>query len=52
MVCLRLILFLFQNERIMKRQNVMKQMQKLYLDDLRPIPQGFVGVRSYTQFVA
>lgn len=29
----------------------MKQMQKLYLDDLRPIPQGFVGVRSYTEFV-
>lgn len=29
-----------------------KQMQKLYLDDLRPIPQDFVGLRSYTEFVA
>ena len=29
-----------------------KKMQKLYLDDLRPIPQDFVGLRSYTEFVA
>lgn len=27
-------------------------MIKLYLDDLRPIPDGFVGVRSYADFVA
>lgn len=26
-------------------------MLKLYLDDLRPIPEGFVGVRSYSEFV-
>ncbi|WCM41597.1 hypothetical protein MG290_11655 [Flavobacterium sp. CBA20B-1] len=26
-------------------------MKKLYLDDLRPIPEGFIGVRSYTEFV-
>lgn len=24
---------------------------KLYLDDLRPIPNGFIGVRSYTEFI-
>lgn len=24
---------------------------KLYLDDLRPIPNGFIGVRSFTAFV-
>lgn len=24
---------------------------KLYLDDLRPIPQGHIGLRSYTEFV-
>jgi len=26
-------------------------MVKLYLDDLRPIPKGFVGVRSYSEYV-
>lgn len=26
-------------------------MKNLYLDDLRPIPDGFVGVRSYVEFV-
>jgi len=26
-------------------------MKNLYLDDLRPIPQGFIGVRSYAEFV-
>src|SRR5690554_7456668 len=26
-------------------------MKKLYLDDLRPIPEGFIGVRSYAEFV-
>jgi|SRR5690606_1584635 hypothetical protein len=25
--------------------------KKLYLDDIRPIPFGFVGVRSYSEFV-
>lgn len=24
---------------------------KLYLDDLRPIPEGHIGVRSYTEFI-
>lgn len=24
---------------------------KLYLDDLRPVPEGYIGVRSYTEFV-
>ena len=24
---------------------------KLYLDDLRPIPEGYIGVRSYKEFV-
>lgn len=27
-------------------------MKKIYLDDLRPIPEGFVGLRSYVEFVA
>lgn len=27
-------------------------MTKLYLDDLRPVPPGYVGVRSYDEFVA
>ena len=26
-------------------------MKKIYLDDLRPIPEGFVGLRSFTEFV-
>lgn len=26
-------------------------MKKLYLDDLRSVPQGFIGVRSYAEFV-
>lgn len=26
-------------------------MIKLYLDDLRPIPNEFIGVRSYTEFI-
>ncbi|MDN3674295.1 hypothetical protein QWY99_14625 [Flavobacterium branchiarum] len=26
-------------------------MKKLYLDDLRPIPEGHIGVSSYTEFV-
>lgn len=26
-------------------------MTKLYLDDLRPIPDGYIGVRSYREFV-
>lgn len=26
-------------------------MKKLYLDDLRPLPDGFIGVRSYAEFV-
>lgn len=26
-------------------------MRKIYLDDVRPIPDGFVGVRSYAEFV-
>lgn len=26
-------------------------MKNLYLDDLRLIPQGFIGVRSYAEFV-
>lgn len=26
-------------------------MKKLYLDDLRPIPEGYIGVRSYAEFV-
>lgn len=26
-------------------------MIKLYLDDLRPIPEGFIGVRDYTEFI-
>lgn len=24
---------------------------KLYLDDLRPIPKGYIGIRSYAKFV-
>ena len=27
-------------------------MVKLYLDDLRPVPDGFIGIRSYIAFVA
>lgn len=27
-------------------------MKKLYLDDLRPILKGFIGLRSYVEFVA
>lgn len=27
-------------------------MKKIYLDDLRPIPEGFVGLRSYAEFVS
>lgn len=27
-------------------------MKKLYLDDVRPIPEGYIGVRTYTSFVA
>ncbi|HUH26208.1 MAG TPA: cyclic-phosphate processing receiver domain-containing protein [Flavobacterium sp.] len=26
-------------------------MKKIYLDDLRSIPQGFIGLRSYAEFV-
>lgn len=26
-------------------------MKKLYLDDLRPIPEGHIGLRSYSEFV-
>lgn len=26
-------------------------MEKLYLDDLRPIPNGYIGLRSYAEFV-
>ena len=26
-------------------------MKKLYLDDLRPFPEGNIGVRSYTEFI-
>ncbi|HLV50533.1 MAG TPA: cyclic-phosphate processing receiver domain-containing protein [Flavobacterium sp.] len=26
-------------------------MKNLYLDDLRSVPQGFIGVRSYAEFV-
>lgn len=27
-------------------------MKNIYLDDLRPIPDGFIGLRSYGEFVA
>ena len=27
-------------------------MTRLFLDDLRPIPNGYIGIRSYTEFVA
>lgn len=27
-------------------------MKNLYLDDLRPIPKGYIGLRSYVEFVA
>lgn len=26
-------------------------MKKLYLDDLRPIPEDFIGLRTYTEFI-
>lgn len=43
--------FISEDFGITWTKNIFQNPHKLFLDDVRPVPDGFVGVRSYREFV-